>query len=233
MGKTPMGETSTRLRPDRRRAAAAGAVLAGLLLAGCVQLPASAPVVDPTPAAPGPLEELTAMDALSPEDLGLPPDAASVAVLGADRSAYCAISTKQGGVFANPVDPRMAGGEKDDTELEVDAAYCELAAYPAPAEAADDCNGTNLGFKGGTLMLTADTFAYGSCRIGMTPMEAEFAAGVQDRGGPISRLPVLERGQAVELRGFRCGPGRDGMICGNLGSGKGFTANRESVTEFG
>ena len=177
------------------------------------------------------------MDALSPEDVGFPPDAASVAVLvavlGADRSACCAISTKQGSVFANPVDPQMAAGEKDDTELEVDAAYCELSAYPAPAEAADDCNGTNLGFKGGTLMLTVDAFAYGGCRIGMTPMEAEFGAGVEDGGGPISRLPLLERGQAVELRGFRCGPGRDGMICGNLESGKGFTANRESVTEFG
>ena len=177
------------------------------------------------------------MDALSPEDPGFPPDAASVVVLVADRSACCAISTKQGRVFANPVDPQMAAGEKDDTELEVDAAYCGLSAHPAPAEAADDCNGTNLGFKGGALMLTADAFAYGGCRIGMMPTEAEFGAefgaGVEDGGGPISRLPLLERGQAVELRGFRCGPGRDGMICGNLESGKGFTANRESVTEFG
>ena len=49
-----MGKTSTRRRQDRRRAATAAAILAGLLLTGCVQLPASAPAVDPTTADPGP-----------------------------------------------------------------------------------------------------------------------------------------------------------------------------------
>lgn len=134
------------------------------------------------------------MEVLAPEDLGLPEDAPAIAVLAADRSAYCAISTKQGRVFANPVDPLMAGGEKDDNELEVDAAYCELAAYPAPAEVTDDCNGTNLGFKGGTLMLTADSFAHGGCRIGLTPMEAEFTAGDRRRGRPPREAPSPRAG---------------------------------------
>ncbi|MDQ0733607.1 hypothetical protein [Arthrobacter agilis] len=228
-----MGRTGRR-RPVRRRAVhAAAAVAAVLVLAGCVQLPAAGPAAPTAPADLPPSEELAGMDVRTPEDLGLPGDATSIAVLAADRSAYCAISTKQGRIFDNPVDPLMAGGEKDDNELEVDAAYCELAAYPAPAEAADDCNGTNLGFKGGTVLLTVDSFTYGGCRIGLTPMEAEFAAGAASGGGPIAGLPLLERGQAVELRGFRCGFGQDGMICSSLESGKGFVANRETVTEFG
>lgn len=236
-----MGKTGTRGtvrrgvirgRAVRGRAVRAGATAAAaLLLAGCVQLPAAGPVAAPADLPPA--EELAAMEVLAPEDLGLPEDAPAIAVLAADRSAYCAISTKQGRVFANPVDPLMAGGEKDDNELEVDAAYCELAAYPAPAEVTDDCNGTNLGFKGGTLMLTADSFAHGGCRIGLTPMEAEFTAGTAGEDGPLAKLPLLERGQAVELRGFRCGLGRDGMICGNIASGRGFVADRATVTEFG
>ncbi|MUK03097.1 hypothetical protein GM708_14925 [Vibrio cholerae] len=215
-------------------AACVGVVSAPLVLAGCVQLPTSTPpAATATAAGTKPLDELAGMEVLSPEDLGLPPEAEAIAVLAVDRSVYCAISTRQGGVFDNPVDPLMAGGEKDDNELEVDAAYCELAAYPAPSEATDDCNGTNLGFKGGTVMLTAEGFTYGGCRIGMTPMEAEFASGVEAGAGPVAGLPLLERGQAVELRGFRCGLGREGMICADLVTGQGFLANRDSVDGLG
>ncbi|TKV28662.1 hypothetical protein FDK12_08410 [Arthrobacter sp. NamB2] len=217
----------------RRRVGAASLMIALLGLTACVTLPTADPGAVVTSAPDDPFEQLTSMEVRSVEDLGLPPDPVSVAVLAADRSAYCVISTKQGGVFDNPVDPLMGGGERDDNELEVDAAYCELAVYPAPAEVTDDCNGTNLGFKGGTVMLTADSFSYGSCRIGMTVMESEFAPGADTRGGPVSKLPLLQRGEAVELRGFRCGFGEDGMICGSLESATGFVAGRDSVASFG
>ncbi|WP_146070810.1 hypothetical protein [Arthrobacter sp. B1805] len=108
-----------------------------------------------------------------------------------------------------------------------------LAVYPAPVEATDDCNGTNLGFKGGTVMLTAHSFSYGSCRIGMTVMESEFAPGADTRGGPVPELPLLQRGEAVELRGFRCGFGEDGMICGSPESATGFVTGRDSGASFG
>lgn len=221
----------------RRRSRIIGRVVGGLLLpvvlTGCVQLPTGDAQPPTAQAELEPLDELRAMEVRSPEDLQVQADTASIAVLAADRSAYCAISTKQGGVFDNPVDPIMAAGERDDNELEVDAAYCELAAYPAPVEITDDCNGTNLGFKGGTVMLTSDTLTYGGCRVGMTSMEAEFAAGAEGGAGPIAELPLLERGQAVELRGFRCGLGRDGMICADLETSEGFIANRDAVTGIG
>lgn len=217
----------------RRRAAAAALLAVPLLLSGCVQLPTGDGATPTAVTDLEPLAELEAMELRAPEELGLVPDAESIAVLAADRSASCAISTKQGGIFDNPVDPIMAAGERDDIQLEVDAAYRELAAYPTPTEITADCSGTNLGFEGGTVMLTADALAYGGCRIGLTTREAEFAAGVEAGAGVIAKLPLLERGQAAELRGFRCGLGRDGMICAHLGTSEGFLANRDAVTAIG
>ena len=126
------------------------------------------------------------------------------------------------------MDPRLSGGQRDDTVLEVPAVYCELARYPEPAEITDDCYGTNLGFKGGTVLLTSEGVTYGGCRVGMTLMEAELGPGADGGENALTRLPVLEDGMAVELQGFRCGGTDRGLVCAESGTGLGFVASVEA-----
>ncbi|GAA1347898.1 hypothetical protein [Arthrobacter roseus] len=167
------------------------------------------------------------------ESLSADQDALPLAFLSMDRNAYCVIGPKQGGVLQNPVDPLMGSGEKDDTKLEVAAVYCEFATYPEPAEIADDCNGTNLGFKGGTMMLTAKDATYGGCRVGVTVMESEFGPGATPSDGPVASLPLLRQGNAVEAGGYRCGDNGAGMICMELDSGLGFHVSGDEYIIFG
>lgn len=149
------------------------------------------------------------------------------AFLTEDRNTYCAITTEQGGVIASPVDPRLSGGQRDDAVLEVPAVYCEMARYPEPADTTDDCYGTQVGFKGGTVLLTADAVSYGGCRVGMTLMEAEFGPGSASTQRTIARLPVLEEGLAIDLNGFRCGSGERGLVCAQTATGTGFVASAD------
>lgn len=145
-----------------------------------------------------------------------------------NRNAYCVITTEQGGIINSPVDPRLSGGQRDDTVLEVPAVYCELARYPEPPEVTDDCYGTSLGFKGGTVLLTAEGVSYGGCRVGMTLMEAELGPGADSEESPLTRLPVLQDGMAVEQNGFRCGSTDTGIMCVESGTGQGFAASTDA-----
>lgn len=151
-----------------------------------------------------------------------------IAFLTENRNTYCAITTEQGGIINSPVDPLLSGGQRDDTVLEVPAVYCELARYPEPAEVTNDCHGTDLGFKGGTVLLSADGVSYGGCRVGMTLMEAELGPGAGSGEVALTRLPVLEDGLAVELNGFRCGSADRGLICVESGTGQGFVASADA-----
>lgn len=194
-------------------------------LAGCVEVPVSpAPSAEPDLS---PLEELASMPEVPADELQALGGEA-VAFLTESRNAYCAITTEQGGIINSPVDPRLSGGQRDDTVLEVPAVYCELARYPDPVENSDDCYGTGLGFKGGTVLLTADGASYGGCRVGMTLMESELGPAGIGAEGPLTRLPVLEDGLAVELNGFRCGSGERGIVCVEAGTGAGFVASADA-----
>lgn len=214
--------------PARARVrGAVGVVLLNLaVLTGCVQVP----VTDPGPSSGPdltPQEELTAMPEVPASELQTLGDGVA-AFLTQDRNAYCAITTEQGGIIDSPVDPRLSGGQRDDTVLEVPAVYCELARYPEPAEVTDDCYGTGLGFKGGTVLLTAESAAYGGCRVGMTLMESQFGPGSDVGESPLTRLPVLEDGMAVELNGFRCGSAERGVVCVEGRTGRGFVASADA-----
>lgn len=209
------------------RAVVAGlAVLATGVLSGCVQVPVTNPVPPPQPEL-SPQEELAAM-AAAPGNTMQSFGEDVLAFLTEDRNTYCVLTTEQGGIISSPVDQLLSGGTRDDTLLEVPAVYCELVRYPEPVEVTDDCHGTGLGFRGGTVLLTAGGASYGSCRIGMTLMEAQLAPGSGSDGSPLSRLPVLEEGTAVELNGFRCGRGNEGVICMEEQSGAGFLVSADA-----
>lgn len=198
-------------------------LLLTLLLSGCVTIP----INNPAPSLPSnmtPLEELAAMPEIPVSELQTLNDGA-VAFLTEDRNTYCAITTEQGGIINSPVDPLLSGGTRDDNILEVPAVYCELARHPEPVEVTDTCYGTNLGFKGGTLLLTAEGTTYGSCRIGMSVMEAQFGPGIKPGDHPVTRLPVLLDKSAIELDGFRCGRATDGIVCVHIETGHGFVAS--------
>lgn len=213
-------------RRARIRAAVVGWVLfVAAALTGCVEVP-----VSPVPSAGpelSPQAELAAMPEVPVDELQTG-GGETVAFLTQNRNAYCAITTEQGGIINSPVDPRLSGGQRDDAVLEVPAVYCELARYPDPAEITDDCHGTGLGFKGGTVLLTADGASYGGCRVGMTLMESELGPRAGSAEGPLARLPVLEDGLAVELNGFRCGSGEHGIVCVEAGTGAGFAASADA-----
>ncbi len=179
------------------------------------------------------MEQLAAMPEVPIDELLAGTEENVVAFLSHDRNAYCTITTKQGGVIDSPVDKLLSGGERNDNELEVFAAYCEFGRYPEPKEITDNCNGTNLGFMGGTMVLTAETAVYGGCRVGMTLMESEFGIGAEPGDGPVAKLPVVDRGQAVELNGFRCGSITEGMVCAEMQTGVGFLVGDESYEIFG
>ncbi|MDF9278519.1 hypothetical protein P4U43_12045 [Arthrobacter sp. EH-1B-1] len=214
-------------RRARARAAVVGLVFLGsALLSGCVEVPVSDPAPDSVPEL-APQQELAAMPELPASELQTY-GGDTAAFLTENRNTYCVITTEQGGIIDSPVDPRLSGGQRDDAVLEVPAVYCELARYPEPAEVADDCHGTNLGFKGGTVLLTSSGVAYGGCRVGMTLMEAELGPGSDGGESPLARLPVLEDGLAVELNGFRCGSAGRGMVCVESETGHGFTASADA-----
>jgi hypothetical protein len=186
--------------------------------------------VSPAPSAEpdlSPHQELAAMPEVPADELQAV-GGESVAFLTENRNAYCAITIEQGGIINSPVDPRLSAGQRDDTVLEVPAVYCELARYPDPAEITDDCYGTGLGFKGGTVLLTAEGASYGGCRVGMTLMESELGPGAVSTEDPLKRLPVLEDGLAVEANGFRCATGERGIVCVEAGTGAGFVASADA-----
>ncbi|GAB3546945.1 hypothetical protein GCM10027404_08090 [Arthrobacter tumbae] len=214
-------------RRARKRAAVVGLVLlCGAVLTACVEVPVSGPAPDTVPEM-SPQQELAAMPELpAPEVQTFGGDVA--AFLTENRNIYCAITTEQGGIINSPVDPRLSGGQRDDAVLEVPAVYCELARYPEPAEVTDDCHGTNLGFKGGKVLLRGDGVVYGGCRVGMTLTEGELGHGAAGGEGALTRLPILDDGMAVDLSGFRCGSGDNGLICVQSDTGQGFVVSADA-----
>lgn len=226
-------QTAPGKMPVRRRARAVVvglAALSALVLAGCVEVPVANPAPVPQREAP-PKEELAGLKEVPVagyQTLGKE----AAAFLTEDRNIYCTITTEQGGIIDSPVDPRLAGGKRDDTILAVPAVYCEMVRYPEPTESPDDCSGTNLGFLGGTVLLTSEGATYGGCRIGMTLMEAELAPGSDPEDSPVGRLPVLQQGMAIELNGFRCGSLAGGVACLEAESGQGFAVSADSFEKL-
>lgn len=200
------------------------------ILAACLLMLATACSVstkdpDYVPPAPlPPLEQLKQVPVTQPSELAGDDVTAFVT---ADRNIVCAMTSARGEHLNLPYEANNYGDSANGKLATVPVVHCELAAYPAPQskDATDTCNGTGLGYLGGTVLLRPDAVAYGGCRSGVTEMEAEFGPK-GSRTGPIAELPVLGEGQNIERNGLRCSTYNGGVACGNLSAGVAFFVNR-------
>ena len=145
-----------------------------------------------------------------------------------DRNIVCAMTSARGGHLNVPYEPNSYSDSANNKFAVVPVVHCELAAYPKPEvdDVADDCGGTGLGYLGGTVLLTPDSAVYGSCRSGVTQMEAEFGPK-GSKNGPVSQLRELSEGQNIERNGLRCSAYNSGVACGNVSGGVAFFVSRE------
>ncbi len=210
------------------------AALAALALAGCITVPenGSLPTATPSVGTPGYVGRLKA----APVDA--PTEGASAGALPQfitnTRNVACVFTSSRAGHLLQPWEPNNYADAANAKAPTLPVVNCELAHYPVPAAAdvTDNCAGTNVGYLGGTVLLTPDTVAYGGCRAGVTAAEASFGAG-GTVSEAMSRIPVLEQGRAMESDGFRCAPLDDGVACANLATGLGFFVSSDNYKLFG
>lgn len=148
-----------------------------------------------------------------------------------DHNIACVVAQSRAGQVNSPWEPNNFDSDELKSSPLVPVVDCQLARYPQPTKAADNCAGTNIGFLGGTVLLAPDTVAYGNCRAGVTAMEAAF--GPNGRAdGPLAGVAPLAKGQALDALGYRCVPLDDGVACANLSNGVGFYVDRDSYQAF-
>jgi len=201
-------------------------ILAACLLALATACSVSTKDPDYVPPAPlPPLEQLKQVPVTQPSELGSGEDL--TAFVTEDRNIACAMTSARGDHLNLPYEANNYDDSANAKLATVPVVHCELAVYPAPQarDVTDNCNGTGLGYLGGTVLLRPDKVAYGACRSGVTEMEAEFAPK-GSRTGPIAELPVLSEGQNIERNGLRCSTYIGGVACGNLSAGVAFFVNR-------
>ncbi|MGW9412952.1 hypothetical protein [Arthrobacter cupressi] len=201
------------------------------ILAACLLTVATAcsvttkdPDYVPPPPLP-PLEQIKQVPVTQPSTLGSGGDV--TAFVTEDRNIACAMTSARGNHLNLPYEANNYADSANGKLATVPVVHCELAVYPAPqaGDAAGTCNGTGLGYLGGTVLLRPDTVEYGGCRSGVTEMEAEFGPK-GNRTGPIAELPVLSEGQNIERNGLRCSAYNGGVACGNISAGVAFFVNR-------
>ncbi|WP_026553701.1 hypothetical protein [Arthrobacter sp. 35W] len=209
------------------------AVLAAVLLGctGCVTFTSPDPAAGTSAAAPSSyLDRLKAAPVATPAQEAPGPDGVAVtAFITEDRNIACAMTFSRAGQAASPWEPSNFDDDALKSAPLVPVVDCQLAGYPAPAAATDDCAGTHLGFLGGTVRLSPDAVAYGNCRAGVTAMEAAYGP----KGTPsdiLADLPILAPGQGIDASGYRCAPLDDGLACANLSNGVGFHIDRDAFT---
>lgn len=201
------------------------------ILAACLLTLATACSVatkdpDYVPPAPlPPLEQIKQVPVSQPSELGTSEEL--IAFVTADRNIVCAMTSAKGNHLNLPYEANNYGDSANGKLATVPVVHCELAVYPAPQakDIADNCSGTRLGYLGGTVLLTPDKVTYGSCRSGVTEMEAEFGPK-GTRAGAIAELPVLQDGLNIERNGLRCSAYNGGVGCGNISAGVAFFVNR-------
>ncbi|WP_315914309.1 hypothetical protein [Arthrobacter sp. lap29] len=201
-------------------AAAAGAVLTGCSIT--VPDPPPVPTLNAGPTdPPSYLERLKAAPVVQPTD-GVT-STALPQFISDSRNIACVFTTSQGGNLNQPWEPNNYGDRANGAAPIIPVTNCLMVSYPqpAPADIADNCAGTNLGYLGGTALLFPDRALYGGCRAGVTAMEAAF--GVDGTPNPdMDAIPVLASGMAMESQGYRCAPLDNGVACANLADGIGF-----------
>lgn len=202
------------------------------LLAALLLLAATACTVtqrDPNYVPPAPLpalEQLKQAPLTDPATLGAGQD--SLSFVTADHNVVCSLTSARGEHINLPYEQNGFSGNGTTKFATVPAAHCELAVYPKPnpKDIRDNCGGTNLGYLGGTALLTPDKAVYGECRSGVTQQESEYGPKGTPNG-PISQLPVLADGKNVERNGLRCSAYNGGVACGNVSAGVAFFVSRD------
>ncbi|PNI07652.1 hypothetical protein CXX84_15075 [Arthrobacter sp. AFG7.2] len=184
----------------------------------------SVTVEDPGYVAPPPLppmEQLEQAVLADPQDFSGGDDLLSF--ITEDRKVACSLTAARGPHINLPYQQNSFSDSENNKLAIVPVAHCELAEYPkpAPGDVADDCGAMNLGYLGGTALLTPDSARYGECRSGVTEMEATYGPR-GSKAGPIAGLPVLADGQNLERNGLRCSAYNGGVACGNVSAGIGF-----------
>lgn len=179
---------------------------------------------DPNYVPPAPLpvlEQLTQAPLTDPAPYSAGQDV--LAFVTEDRNIVCSLTSARGTHLNLPYEANNYADPANNKLPIVPVAHCELATYPAPksADVSSDCAGTNLGYLGGTAVVTPDAARYGECRSGVTRMEAEYGPNGRD-DGPVSTMTVLPEGQNLERNGLRCSAYNGGVACGNVSAGIGF-----------
>jgi len=221
----------------RVRAATPAALLGAfmcLALSGCISIPTGSP----TTAAVAPSGPHSYLDRLKATPVAKPTDTAAAAELPQfvteSRNVACVFTSSRNGNLNQPWEPNNFSDSANAASPLIPVVNCELANYPEPAQAdvQDTCAGTFKGYLGGTALLAPDKVSYGSCRAGVTAVEAAFspAGTVSDA---MAQLPVLADGAAMEAQGYRCAPMDDGVACANLSSGLGFFIAAQKYSLFG
>jgi hypothetical protein len=202
-------------------------ILAALILVlttGCSFATKDPDYVPPAPLPP--LEQLQQVPVTEQTTLAAGEDV--TAFVTADRNIVCAMTSSKGGHLNLPYEANSYSDAANNKFAVVPVVHCELAKYskPDPADIADDCAGTGLGYLGGTVLLSPDKAVYGSCRSGVTQMESEFGPK-GSKNGPISKLRELADGQNIERNGLRCSAYNGGVACGNISGGVAFFVTRD------
>ncbi|WP_090820363.1 MULTISPECIES: hypothetical protein [unclassified Arthrobacter] len=202
-------------------------ILAALLLmvaTGCSFATKDPDYVPPAPLPP--LEQLQQVPVTEQTTLSAGEDV--TAFVTEDRNIVCAMTSSKGGHLNLPYEANSYSDAANNKFAVVPVVHCELAKYatPDPADIADDCAGTGLGYLGGTVLLSPDKAVYGACRSGVTQMESEFGPK-GSKNGPIAKLRQLADGQNIERNGLRCSAYNGGVACGNVSGGVAFFVTRD------
>lgn len=192
---------------------------------GCVALPDAEPSASASATPPSYVERLKVAPVKTLE--GASQDGGPLAFVTPDHNVACALTDRRGGHLDLPYEPNDYAAQANTALPTVPVVQCELGSYPKPepADVKDDCAGTGLGYLGGEVLLVPSGATYGACRSGVNQVEAE--PGPKGKAsGPVSQLPPLDTGAAVERNGYRCAPLDDGVACANLSNGAGFFVAR-------
>lgn len=222
--------------PVRRGTAAAVlAVALTAALSGCITVPAGGG--QPT-ATQGSATPQSYVDRLKETPVDKPTDDGYSEELPQfvtdSRNVACVFTSSRAGNVNHPWEPNSFADSSNAAAALIPVVNCELAGYPQvkAADVADSCAGTNIGFLGGTALLSPDKATYGGCRAGVTAVEAAFGPrGTVNE--TMANIPVLAPGQAMDAEGYRCAPLDDGVACANLANGAGFFISAEKYELFG
>jgi hypothetical protein len=151
----------------------------------------------------------------------------------ATRNIACVFTSSKAGHLNQPWEPNNFTDQANAAAPSIPVVNCQMVRYPQvlAADQHDNCAGTNIGFLGGTALLNPDTATYGSCRAGVTAVEAAYGAG-GTANDVMGGIPVLASDEAMDAQGYRCASLDDGVACANLASGVGFFIAAEKYELF-